>query len=508
LSAPRQWNPDELQLLYDISQALLQDRDYGELLATILDATIDGLGAECGLVLLHEKGAFRAVVARNFRGEALSQAEAEFSSSIANDVLRSGRALLLGDAANSEGFGNFASVRNLSLRSVLCAPLVNSNEVFAVIYLENRKLTNFFTERKRELLDGICLLAAPRIRTAVAMQDAKRRAADVQAMLGNNEGMLTADTVMAAVLDMVHRVASTDLPVLIQGETGTGKELIARALYRNSARAQGPFVILNCAALPATLIESELFGYVRGAFTGAHRDRMGVIGAAHLGTLFLDEIGELPMELQSRLLRAVQSGEFTRLGSVQSEAVDVRFIAATNRDLKREVDEGRFRSDLYFRLSPITIKVPPLRTRPHDLHLLAEHFLSAYARRFGRETPRLSDEALAVLASYEFPGNVRELEGEMARLVAVSTPGSDIPAEALSENVRGPEKQQSPQADDFEIPPMSLAQMERHLIRSVLQSTGGNRSHAAEILGITREGLRNKIQRLGMQASTANATDA
>lgn len=498
-----QWNADELQLLYGIAQRLLEHHDYGDLLATILDAAIEGLGADRGCVLLHESGVFRAVVARNYSSDALTRTETEFSTSIASSVLSSGRALLLGDAVNSQSFGGFASVRNLSLRSVLCAPVVNSDEVFAVIYLENRELRNFFTERKRELLDEICLLTAPRIRTAAAMEDAKRRASDVAALLGNNDGILTADAGMAAVLDMVHRVAPTDLPVLIQGETGTGKELIARALYRKSTRARGPFVVLNCAALPATLIESELFGYVRGAFTGAMRDRMGVFGAAHLGTLFLDEIGELPLELQPRLLRALQSGEFTRLGSVQPEVVDVRFIAATNLDLKQEVEKGRFRSDLYFRISPVTVKLPPLRSRPHDLHLLAEHFLKVYARRYGREAQRLSDEAFAVLNSYEFPGNIRELEGEMARLSAVSPSGSVIAVDALSENIRETKRNHQPPAKEVRIPPMSLDEMERLLIRSVLESTGGNRSQAAGVLGVTREGLRNKINRLGLDFPAA-----
>lgn len=493
-----QWDTDELRLLYEISQRLLQDRDYGELLSTILDATIDGLKAERGFVLLHDGGVFRAVTARNYRSEALSKAETEFSTSIAANVVGSGRALLLADALNSESFGSNASVRNLSLRSVLCAPLVISDEVFALIYLENRKLTNVFTERQRELLDEISSLAAPRIRTAVAMQQARQKAADVQSSLTNNEGFVTADPRMAEVLDTVRRISRTDLPVLIQGETGTGKELIARAVYRNSNRAHSKFVVLNCGALPATLIESELFGYVRGAFTGATRDRVGMIGTAHRGTLFLDEIGELPLELQSRLLRVLQSGEFTRIGSVQPEAVDVRFIAATNRDLEREVEEGRFRSDLYFRLSGITLKLPPLRTRPHDIHILVEHFLNTYSRRYARKTPVLSDQALAVLAAYHFPGNVRELEGEMARLVAVSPSGSVIPAEALDERIRGRKRNGGGDNSGDEIAPMSLAEMERRLIVAVLKSTGGNRTQAAAVLGITREGLRTKIQRLGV----------
>ncbi len=498
-SASDKWTAEEIGLLYSISQKLLEDRDYGELLAMILDCTIEGLGAERGFILLHENGRFHAVVARNYRSEALRKAETEFSTSIAKEVLQSGGAVLLGDAAHSEEFGGFASVQNLSLKSVLCAPLADSHEVFALIYLENRKFANHFTERKRELLDEICALATRRVRTAVAMQESKRCAAEMRTLLGVNEGILTADPGMAAVLETIKRVAPTDLPILIEGETGTGKELIARAVYRNSARATGAFVVLNCAALPATLIESELFGYMRGAFTGANRDRIGMLGAAHRGTLFLDEIGELPLELQPRLLRILQSGEFTRLGSVQPEVVDVRFIAATNRDLQREVEEGRFRSDLYFRLSSITLKIPPLRTRVHDLHLLAEHFLNFYARRFGRPAPRLSDAAFSTLAEYNFPGNVRELEGEMARLVAVSAPGAEIPESGLNERFR-PSKTSQPTKHFSEtvLPAMSLAEMEKQLIRAVLQTTGGNRTHAASILGITREGLRTKIQRLGV----------
>lgn len=504
------WANDEIATLYSISQQLLQDRDYGELLATILDCTIEGLGAERGFVLLQEEGQFRAVVARNFRSEALRKAESEFSSSIARDVMQSGKALLLGDAVHSEEFGGFASVQNLSLKSVLCAPLADDREVFALIYLENRKIANHFTQRKRELLDEICSLASARVRTALKMQESKRRAAEVQSMFGLSEGILTADPGMAAVLETLRRVATTDLPILIEGETGTGKELIARAIYRNSTRPHGAFVVLNCAALPATLIESELFGSVRGAYTGASRDRMGMVGAAHRGTLFLDEIGELPLELQPRLLRILQSGEFTRLGSTQAEVVDVRFVAATNRDLQREVEEGRFRSDLYFRLSPITLKIPPLRERVHDLHLLSEHFLSIYARRFGRPAPKLSDQALAALSGYHFPGNVRELEGEMARLVAMSAAGSEIPESALNERIRGCRKQKSSttKAENVALPPMSLAEMERQLIRAVLQSTGGNRTHAASILGITREGLRTKIQRLGVLDQAGPAAEA
>jgi Nif-specific regulatory protein/two-component system response regulator HydG len=503
-TSPQRFTPQELELLYRIAQTLLTERDYGELLSTLLEETVAALGADRGFVLIREEGTLQVSAASNFPADSLHRVEAAVSTSIADAVLEEGKALLIGDALASPRFGNKESVRGLGLRSVLCAPLVTSNEAFALIYLENRSIRDRFGERQRELLDAICALAAPRLRTAVGMRLAQHRARLLESALGPTDGLLTADSTMAAVLESVRQFAPTDLPVLIEGETGTGKELVARALYRHSRRANGPFVVLNCAAIPGTLIESELFGYVRGAFTGAQRDRTGLIGAAHRGTLFLDEIGELPADLQPRLLRVLQSGEFLRLGSTQTETADVRFLAATNRHLEREVEEGRFRSDLYYRLSAVTLKLPPLRQRPHDIHLLAEHLVRAHASRYGRQPPRLSDEALTLLAAYPFPGNVRELENEIARLVTLTPPGGVIPASALSDRIRG----LRPEARPAGLPPMPLAEMEKRLIVSVLEHTGGNRSRAAEVLGISREGLRTKMHRLRISAREGEARES
>ena len=489
---------EEHRLLYRVAQILLQEREYGEILAGVLDVTIEGLGADRGFVVVREEGGFRAAVARNFSGESLTDAEKEISDTIAGQVVTSGRTLLLGDAFSAEPLEEKSSIHRLSMRSVLCAPLVTSNEAFALIYLENRQIKNCFTERHRELLDDICKLSAPRLRSVVAMAQAARRAQDLEGAPGEFGSILTADEKMAAVLRTARQVASTELPVLIQGETGTGKELVARFIYRHCGRSSGEYAVINCAAIPASLIESELFGYVRGAFTGAVRDRIGLIPAAHRGTCFLDEIGELPLELQSRLLRVLQSGEFTRLGAVRAETVDVRFLAATNRDLEREVDEGRFRSDLFYRLSAITLKLPPLRERPPDILLLAEHFLRVYAGRYGREAPRLSAECLTVLQAHSFPGNVRELESEIARLVAISPPGIKLGPEALNERIRNVAPSTTRHRDAHSLPVMSLAEMEKKLIQSVLETTAGNRTRAAELLGISREGLRTKMQRLGL----------
>src|SRR5450755_2627973 len=493
---------EHLGLLYRVSRALLKEGEYGELLSGLLDTLIEGLGADRGFVVVRECGEFRATAARNFRSEALSLAEEAVSRSIARAVMENGRAVLIGDASSIEPYSRQPSVQQLSVRSVLCAPLVTSDEAFALIYLENRQVTNCFTEAQRDLLDEVCALAAPRLRSAVAMSEAQRRTESLELAHSQSDGILTADPGMLRLLQNVRQIATIDLPVLIEGETGTGKELIARAVYRHSARVKGPFIALNCAAIPATLIGSELFGFVQGAFTGANRDRVGFIGTAHRGTLFLDEIGDLPLDLQPHLLRVLQSGEFTRLGNSRTEQVDVRFIAATNRDLENEVKAGRFRADLFYRLSAITLRLPPLRKRPHDTRLLAEHFLRASAARYGRPVPRLTEDCLSVLTAYSFPGNVRELESEMSRLTALASPDVPCGPDLLNERIRKPGNGQAGDLSPaMPVAPMSLHEMEKQLIFSVLQHTGGNRTRAAEILGISREGLRTKLQRLQIPGS-------
>ena len=491
-------SPNIANVLYGIARNLLQERDYGELLTNILDMTIQALGADRGCVVARERGGFRATVTRNFRNETLAVREREISTTIAGMAVEEGRAILVHDARESAVLRDKKSVRRLQLRSVLCAPLIVSNEAFAVIYLENRELSNHFTERHEQLLSEICALAAPRLHTAVAIENARQKSRDLELAQGESDGIVTADPGMSMVLETLAKIAPTELTVLIQGETGTGKELIARAIYRRSSRGAGPFVVLNCAAIPATLIESELFGCVRGAYNGADRDRVGLIGSANRGTLFLDEIGEMPFELQSRLLRVLQSGDFNRIGSARSEQVDVRVIAATNRDLECETEQRNFREDLYFRLSTVTLKVPPLRERRADMVMLADHFLRTYAGKRGLPPPRLSDECTQVLLAYPFPGNVRELEGEMARLVAMCSPGDEIPASALNDRIAG---RKPPSPREAEIEPMSLAEMEKKLILAVLRYTSANRTHAAQILGISREGLRTKMQKLGLSSS-------
>jgi two-component system, NtrC family, response regulator AtoC len=295
-------------------------------------------------------------------------------------------------------------------------------------------------------------------------------------------GFIGASHAVQEVFDLVHKAAVSRHPVLVTGESGTGKELIARALHTLSLRA-GRFVAVNCAALPENLLESELFGHEKGAFTGADRDKPGLLETAHGGTLFLDEVTELPAALQPKLLRALEEGEVRRLGATQPRRFDVRFVAATNRDLEKQVAEARFREDLYWRLHVLHVHLPPLRERPADIPLLAEHFLG------GRPT---SHEAMAVLTSYPWPGNVRELRNALERAATLSsTP--EIRVADLPPRIRdsGDPTVLVADASTRQLP---LRELERAYILEVLRQTGGNKSRTAEILGLDRKTLYRKLE--------------
>ena len=332
-------------------------------------------------------------------------------------------------------------------------------------------------------------------RLSVENRELRRQLSDA----ATRPGILGRSAPIHAMQEIIATVAPTEATVLITGESGTGKELVARALHCASARAEKPLVTVNCAALAENLLESELFGHEKGSFTGADRRREGRFAQANGGTLFLDEIGEMPLTLQSKLLRALQQGEVQRVGAVAAITVDVRIIAATNRDLREEVAQKRFREDLYFRLNVICIEVPPLRDRAEDIPVLAAHFLERFASRNRKNVRGFSPQALACMLRYAWPGNVRELENAVERAVILCN-GDLITERELPLVVTGPAPvdERQPEAD-ASLAGLPLDTVERRAIEETLRQTGDNKSEAARQLGITRATLHNKLRKYGLE---------
>jgi two-component system response regulator AtoC len=307
-------------------------------------------------------------------------------------------------------------------------------------------------------------------------------------------GVVTSDAAMREPYRRLLRFAPQVVTVLVLGESGSGKEAVARAVHTLSSRAQGPFVSVNVPAIPAALLESELFGHARGAFTGAERDRRGLLEDASGGTIFFDEIGDLSVALQAKLLRSLQEREIRRVGEIHARAVDVRVVSATSRDLAKEVEGGRFREDLYYRLHVAILSLPPLRDRGRDALLLARHFLDRYAKEFGRGPLRFTPEAAAALLGHRWPGNVRELQNAVCQAAALAEPGGVVSAELLPASVRRAGRLPASGGDYRS----RVAAHRRRLVREALERSGGNRSRAARELGLSRQALLYLVKELGI----------
>jgi two-component system response regulator PilR (NtrC family) len=314
-------------------------------------------------------------------------------------------------------------------------------------------------------------------------------------LIGNSEEMLK-------VYSLIKKVADTKANVLVLGESGTGKELVAQAIHENSSRKDKPFVVINCGGIPEHLLESELFGYMKGAFTGAYSDKPGLFEVAQGGTIFLDEIGELPSLLQVKLLRVIQEKAFRRVGGSKDITVDVRIIAATNQDLEKKVEDGSFREDLYYRLHVIPVQIPPLRERKEDIPILTRHFIERYAKEFGKEIKKISSYAMELLMGYRFPGNVRELENIIERSVALETSNIVLPENlVLSKNNQHGQRSLL----DIELPEEGInlndemAKIESAFIKKALEMANGSKSKAAELLNVSLDSLRYRLEKLDLR---------
>jgi Nif-specific regulatory protein len=354
------------------------------------------------------------------------------------------------------------------------------------------------------LLGNQSALALDNASLVSRLKIAEERLRGENAYLKRREGTLSFDSIihqssqMKQLITQLKKVLDTRATVCIEGETGTGKELIASAIHYQSRRADKMFVAQNCAALPETLLESELFGHRKGSFTGADTDKKGLFEIADGGSLFLDEVGEMPLSLQAKLLRVLQEGTIRPVGSTQERQVDVRIICATNRDLAKEVERGTFRQDLFYRLMVFPIRLPPLRERREDIPLLAEHFLKRYSSEYRRNIAGLNQEAVDALTNYAWPGNIRELENEIQRLVIQADDSGWVEVEHLSPQLRKVEGTLARIAPKKGTLKEMIEQVERWLLAEALREHDGNKTRTAATLGITREGLHKKLSKFGM----------
>ncbi len=529
---------DRTTRLLDILKRLACEHNVDRLLERITDAAVELSRAERGFVLLpNEEG---ELVPRLVRGMPLDDPSVAFSRSIAEAVLIDGEPIVTVDAQGDRRLTEYLTVHKLRLQSVACLPIRGPRGTVGVIYLEHRLRRGRFAEDEIDLLLAFADQAAIALENARLVAELEARSA--QLLAANEEleqakaeiervlvarteqleetkrdldrtrshlrvrfsrgGIIGRSEAMRRVFAILERVRETNVPVVIQGESGTGKELVARAVHYGGPRAKKPFLAVNCAAIPEALLESELFGHVRGAFTGADRERRGVLERASGGTLFLDEIGDMPPKMQVDLLRVLQDGRVRPIGGEDDRVVDVRIVAASNKSLQDLVARGEFREDLYYRLNVVEITLPPLRERVGDLPLLCEHFLDRIAEQQGRRRKRLSREALARLARARLPGNVRQLEHLLLN-ACVLVEGDVIGPEDLSLS-------EVPIGDDgfdAELPEVAappaqtlgdFKRSEKQRILAALEAHDWNRARAARALGIPRRTFYRRLKEHGI----------
>ncbi len=464
--------------LLEFSQRLMDKSSVSELLEELIDQVVVFTEATRGFLILLEEGDPVIRVARGLDRRELMRDEQVLSDSIVRRVLDSGEPIVIEDALHDHEFSTSRSVINFRLCSVMCVPLLVQGKILGLIYIGNDNVASKFDKSALEVLTVYATQAALVLNDALLRSRLEDDNLQLKKSLEKRQfgEIIGSCPSMLEIFHKIERVATTDISVLIQGETGTGKELVAQEIHRRGSRAGGPFVVINCAAIPDNLLESELFGHVRGAFTGAVATTRGKFQAADNGTLFLDELAELPLALQVKILRAIQEKQVTKVGETKSENVDIRIVAATNKVLMDEVRAGRFREDLYYRLNVITLDLPPLRERGDDIKLIAQYLLKRYCREFNSPAIEgFAPGAVNAMRRYPWPGNIRELENRIKKAVVFC----DKPLiEATDMDLR-----------DDSLPPILPLHdaKERFLheyIDEVLAINGGNRTKTARDLNV------------------------
>ena len=489
VSVPAKLRFEAMRQLVEFSELLLRPVGLEELLDELIDQVVALTRASKGFLVLADDGDstsdYTIKVARNLERQPVDDPSELLSDKIIREVITKREAQIISDAYNDERFQSSLSVINLKLCSVMCVPLIVRGQLLGLIYVGNDHVRDLFKEEQLELLKIFAGQAALFIKNAKLLNELRTESAGLAERLEQFRfgEIIGACPQMIEVYNLVEKVANTDITVMISGETGTGKELIAREIHNRSPRARGPFVTVNCGAIPENLMESELFGHVKGAFTGAIANQIGKFAAADGGTMFLDEVGELPLHLQVKLLRALQEKSIQRVGDSKLTPVDIRVVAATNRDLKDEVANGRFREDLYFRLAVIGIGLPPLRERGDDVVLIGRYLIKRFGNEYGRALDpgkAFSAGAINAMMSFRWPGNIRQLENHIKKALVLAE-GPQIGAKDLDlempEGASSPEDGILPLADARE-------RWQREYINRILALNGGNRTKTARDLGV------------------------
>jgi len=411
---------ESLKKLVEFAAQLMREDSPEKLFRQLLESVVSLTGAEKGFVIVLRDGERQMAAAHNVVDE---QSDiSRISDSIIDHVIETGRPTIVSDAMRDRKFGKSRSVVDLKLSSVMCVPLMFRNDLLGVLYLGNDAVTGLFTEQDLSLLQVWAAQASVTVHAALLLNQLKTTNRNLRAQLRRTSqgDIIGSCQPMKQVFRMIRKISPTDISALILGETGTGKELVAKEIHRLSPRSKQPFISINCGAIPENLLESELFGHKKGAFTGAVTDKIGKFEGANGGTLFLDEIGEMPMNLQVKLLRVLQERVIERVGDLTPRPVDIRVVAATNKDLDEEIREGRFREDLFYRLNEITLQLPPLRDRGDDIHQLGKFFLNHYAEQYSTKAKGFTNDAVLAMRNYYWPGNVRQMENRIKKAVIMS----------------------------------------------------------------------------------------
>jgi transcriptional regulator with GAF, ATPase, and Fis domain len=486
-----------LNVLLKISRVVHAIRDLDDLQTQLLDLVFDVVPADRGAVLLADGGEpeFSSVFVRSVRPGRANRVTV--SRTVARKVMEHGVAILGGDVSTSDELRDVESLAASQVRSLLCVPLTVFHKVIGCIYLDSTDPASRFHENHLQLVAAIAGISAVALDNARRLQWLEHENQRLSMEISGERSLVGDGARMKEIYQFLNRVASADSTVLIEGESGTGKELAARALHRNSSRTSRPFVAINCAAIPESLLESDLFGHERGAFTGAAALKKGRLEVADGGVVFLDEIGELAPSLQVKLLRVLQEREFERVGGTHPIKVDIRLIAATNRDLDQAVRSGQFRQDLYYRLAVVKMTMPPLRERKDDIPMLTRHFVQKYAKRCKVKAKPVSREAMACLVNHDWPGNVRELENAMERALVLGFTGSVLPEDLPDAVLESGSEAQS--GSEYHA---SVREMKKRLIQQALEQSGGSFTEAAKLLGLHPNYLHRLIRNLEIPPPT------